>query len=193
MRNRLITIILLLIMAITYIVRGVYINSHSLAPKLISYKIGDEVSIDNDYFDNSLEKMNGYSVSVLNNDIISINDFMQMYSSYNNELNADYMYLIKVEFRNIDNDYGTNAGIDLGQYILQESSYINFVDREAFSLINGSDNIKFALRRDSTKELIIPFHIDTFYIDIKKLKNGNPKLVVSLYPNKKTIELKGDK
>lgn len=188
MKNKLIAIILLLVIIIIYIVRVVYINTHNLAPKNVSYKIGDVVDLNNDYFDNSLEKMDGYSISVLNTDIISINDFMQKYNGYNNEMNADYMYLLNVEFRNIDNDYGTNAGIDLGQYILQESSYINFIDREAFSLINGFDNIKFALRRNSKKELIIPFHID-----IKKLKNGNPKLVVSLYPNKKTIELKDDK
>ncbi len=193
MKNKLIAIILLLVIIIIYIVRVVYINTHNLAPKNVSYKIGDVVDLNNDYFDNSLEKMDGYSISVLNTDIISINDFMQKYNGYNNEMNADYMYLLNVEFRNIDNDYGTNAGIDLGQYILQESSYINFIDREAFSLINGFDNIKFALRRNSKKELIIPFHIDTFYIDIKKLKNGNPKLVISLYPNKKTIELKDDK
>ena len=159
MKNKLIAIILLLVIIIIYIVRVVYINTHNLAPKNVSYKIGDVVDLNNDYFDNSLEKMDGYSISVLNTDIISINDFMQKYNGYNNEMNADYMYLLNVEFRNIDNDYGTNAGIDLGQYILQESSYINFIDREAFSLINGFDNIKFALRRNSKKELIIPFHM----------------------------------
>ena len=128
MKNKLIAIILLLVIIIIYIVRVVYINTHNLAPKNVSYKIGDVVDLNNDYFDNSLEKMDGYSISVLNTDIISINDFMQKYNGYNNEMNADYMYLLNVEFRNIDNDYGTNAGIDLGQYILQESSYINFIE-----------------------------------------------------------------
>lgn len=43
MKNKLIAIILLLVIIIIYIVRVVYINTHNLAPKNVSYKIGDVV------------------------------------------------------------------------------------------------------------------------------------------------------
>ncbi len=189
MKSKFIIHISILMLIIIYTIRVIYVSNHSLAPEIITYNIGDEVAIENDYFDNSSEKMNGYSVTVLDAKIMPIEEFENLYNNYNNNMNAEYMYLLKVRFKNTDNSYGNNAGIDLGQYILQESSYINFIDREAYDLINDFDSIKFSLRLNSEMELIIPYHIDPFYINIKKLRKGNPQLVVSLYPHKKVIRL----
>ncbi len=110
--------------------------------------------------------------------------------AYTNETFSEYMYLVNVRFKNINNQYDNNAGINLGQYILQETSYINFIDQEAYGLINDFDSIQFSLRINSEKEFIIPFQIDSFYIDKNQLKKGNPQLVISLYPHKKVVELK---
>lgn len=188
MKSKAISIFFSLII-IMYTARVIYVNKHCIQPELIKYKIGDEVAIENDYFDNSSEKMNGYTVTVLGTELIPINEFKNEYNNYANEISSEYMYLVNVRFKNINNQYGNNAGIDLEQYILQETSYINFIDREAYGLINGFDSIKFALRTNSEMEFVIPFGINSMYIDIEELKSGKPTLVVSLYPHKKVIEL----
>lgn len=190
MKKKISFIIIFVILIIVYTIRLLYINNNTLAPELITYNIGEEVSIENDFFDNSSEKMNGYSLVVKDTNVVSIDDFKSEYSTFKNEMHADYIYLVKVVFKNNDNEFGESAGINLGQYILQKKSYINFPDKEAFQLINSIDSLMFSLRVNSEKELIIPFDIDTNYIDVKKLKSGVPSLVVSLYPHKKIIKLK---
>lgn len=59
---------------------------------------------------------------------------------------------------------------DLEQYILQETSYINYIDQEAYELINDFDSIQFSLRMNSEMEFILPFQIDSFFIDKNQLK-----------------------
>lgn len=189
MKRRIIALILLFGIITAFTMRVIYVNSHSLAPELISYKMNTKIEIEDDFFDNSSENMNGYSITILDTEIIPIDEFQKQYSDYNNDMNAEYIYLVRVCFENENNNYGNSAGINLGQYILQEGSYINFIDREAYELINGFDSIKFSLRINSEMEMVIPFHVDSRYINVNKLKTGQPTLVVSLYPHKKVIIL----
>ena len=189
MKNKIIIAISLFIIITAYISRVYYVNLHTYAPNEISYKMNTEVQIENDYFDSSSEIMNGYSVTVLDNEIIPVDEFQQQYHDYKNKMNAEYIYLVKARFRNVDNNLGDSAGIDLRHYILQEESYINFMDKEAYKLINGFNSIKFSLRYNSEIDIIIPFHVDAEYINVEKLCVGKPMLIVSLYPHKKIIEL----
>ena len=175
--------------SVIYIIRVFYINNNSYAPKIKKYNSSETVPIENDFFDSSNEKMNGYSVKLLNTELLTINEFESQYGSINNELQADYIYLVKVLFINDDNGYGKNAGIDLTQYILRETSYINFINREVYSMVNDFKSLSFSLRMNSEKEFIIPFGINCNHIDIDRIKNGSPELVISLYTNKKSVKL----
>jgi hypothetical protein len=181
MKRRVIIISMTIIVITVYIFRVRYVYNNSIKSKDMIFSIGDEVQIEDDYFDSSAEKMMGYSVQVLDYDIIPINEFKVQYPDYNNDLRADYILLIKAKFKNFDNAYGNSAGIDLGQYILQNRSFVNYIDRNACSILNGFDTLKFSLRVDSEKELTIPFRIDSFYINADDLNNGYSQLVVSLY------------
>jgi hypothetical protein len=189
MKRRIIFLVISVVIVTAYISRVVYINTHSLAPEIVTYKTGDTVPIEDDFFDSSSEKMNGYSITVLETNLRTMDDFQSEYVDYSNEMHGEYIYLIKVIFRNDKNELGENAGINLAQYMLQETSYINLIDREAYGLINDFDSLTFSLRPDSEMEFVIPFRIDSTYIDADKLKSGNPELVVLLYPHKKMIEL----
>mgnify|MGYP003419214407 CR=1 FL=1 len=166
------------------------VNSKNYKPKTLFYTLCDEVQIEGDFFESSSEKMDGYSITVLNTEIISTKDFIDQNNSYSNKMNGEYLYLVKVKFRNINNKYGNSAGIDIGQYILQHNSYINFVEREAFQLINNIETQKIALRENTEMEFTLPFHIVSDYIDVNKLNNKDTQLVVSLYPQKKVIQLR---
>ena len=187
MKTKVIELVSTIVILIGYIGRVSYVYNHSVKAKSVYYSIGEEVEIGDDYFDTSQERMKGYSVTMLDYEVVSIEEFKERYPDYHNERKAEYMCMIKARFRNIDNNYGNAAGIDLGQYILQNRAYINFIDRDAYPLINGFDSLKFALRVNTEKEMILPYHIDSLYISASKLKNGDSQLVVSLYPNKKII------
>lgn len=189
MKNKIFVISILLFLAIFYILRVISVNSNTLGSEEMKYRIGDEVLIENDFFDSSSEKMNGYSVTVTDINILSIDEFKSEYGEFENEMHAEYIYLVKTTFKNENNKLGEKAGIDLGQYILQENSYINFINREAYKLTNEIDSLTFSLRENSEMEFVIPFTIDSMYINIEKLKSGDPTLIVSLYPHKKIIEL----
>lgn len=189
MKHKIIVIALSIITVISYVARVVYININSFAPEVTAYSLGNEVPIENDFFDSSSEKMNGYSVIVLDTEMVSIDKFQSEYSDFKNELHAENIYLVKVLFKNIDNALGENAGINIGQYMIQNGSYINFVDRETYELINGFDTLAFCLRTNSEKEFILPFDINSQYIDAETLRSGNTTLIVSLYPHKKIIKL----
>lgn len=189
MKHKRMIIALSIITLLSYVTRVIYINNNSFAPEIKTYKIGDEVLIENDFFDRSTEKMDGYSVTVLGTEMISVDKFQLKYSDYENGLNADSIYLVRVLFKNIDNTLGVNSGINLGQYMIQHGSYINYVDREAYGLINKFDSLSFCLRTNSEKEFILPFDINSRYIDEGTLQSWNTTLVVSLYPHKKVIIL----
>lgn len=189
MKNRFFVISISLLLVIVYISRVIYVNSNTLVPKVVKCKTGDEVQIGDDFFDNSSEKMNGYSITVTDTNVLSIDQFESKYGEYKNESHAEYIYLVTAIFKNDNNSFGENAGINLKQYILQENSYINYIDREAYKLTNKNDSFMFSLRENSEMEFIIPFDINSMYINIEELTSGDPTLVVSLYPHKKVIEL----
>lgn len=179
-------LVISVVIMITYIARVVYINSDNISPDITTYKLGDEVPIEDDYFNSSEEKMNGYTIKVLDTEIISMEKFQAEHSGFVSDLQAENIFLVKVLVRNVDSTYG---GINFGHYLIQEGSYISFLNRDAYPFVNKFGTLTFSLRTNSEMEFILPFNIDSQYIDVEKLKSGDPTVVVSLYPHKKVIEL----
>lgn len=185
------TLIISIIVVTTYSLRICYVNSIADKSTTLNYELLEEVYIENDFFNTSEEQMNGYSITVLNSELITKEEFCKRFDYTNEKAQnlLEYMLVLKVRFKNISNNSGENAGIDLYQYILQETTYINFIDEDAFKIINKFESLLFALRCDSEREFYIPFNINTDMVDIKQLEEGNPSLIISLYPNKKIINL----
>lgn len=191
MKRKRVAAVLTLIIILAYTVRVYYVNSTAVAPIIQRYPMGADVAIEDDFFESSDEKMNGYTVTVLNTTLLTIDEFQEQYGKvdeYTYDI-LDYMLLVCVKFRNESNTLGESAGINLAQYILQEGAYITYLERDVYSYVNDFDSLAFALRFDTEKEFIIPFGINTEYINIDRIENGTPELVISLYPHKKSIKL----
>lgn len=191
MKNRLFIVIALVLIIIIYMTRVIKINSKMSYPVTVEYTSNQNVPIECDYFDNSYENMDGYSVRVSETQLFTAYEFSSNYDVDNmgDIKPEDYILLIRTVFINDDNDYKERAGINLHQYILQESSYICFPERNLYGIVNGFDSMAFSLRKHSEFEIIIPYRINSDHININRIKNENPKLVVSLYPHKKSINL----
>lgn len=191
MKYKIIISIFSIIVIIVYGIRLYYVNTTTYAPIIQRYEMDEEVFIENDFFYNSQEQMNGYSVTVLDTNLFTVNEFREQYNVFDDSIFefSDFVLLVRIKFRNVSNNLGEDAGINLSYYVLQETSYINYIERDAFRILNDFDYLSFSLRQNSEKEFVIPFGINTEYIDIEKFKDGTSELVISLYPHKKVIEL----
>lgn len=179
------------ILAITYMLRVNFVNTTLPLPVTLKYEMGAEVAIEDDFFDSSDENMNGYTVTVLGTELLTIDEFIALYeiedsSEYDY---LEYVYLVTASFRNMSNKYGEMGGINLSKYVLQKSSYITYMDIELYYMVNNVNAYSFSLNPGTKKKLIIPFGIDTAYIDVERINDEFPRLVVTEYPHKKIIEL----
>ena len=182
------------IMVMFYIIRVSNLNDNTYFPDETIYNIGEEVELNEDFFNTSTENSDGYTLKVIDSEIYSIDDFIVKYNVKNNNIKCfDYVYVVKANFKNISNDKIGEAGINLSHYILQETSYITLMENDILSIVNNFDQNSFSLYLNSEKEIMIPFAISKKGIDIEHLINGKLQLVVSLYPNKKVIKLDSPK
>lgn len=185
-------LVLLTVIIISVLSIKVYLlNKKAIYPISQQYKKGETVAIENNFFNSSKENMNGYSVTVIGTDIVSVNSFCEKYNVKEKEelLRYDYIYMVKVDFQNNDNSLGENAGINIGEYMITNGAFMNYYCSEAYPYLNDFDSPMFSLRPNSNKEFIIPFAIDEEFISLDKIKNGNSKLIVSLYPYQKELFL----
>lgn len=191
MKHRMIKILVAGFFIMIFGIRVYCVNSQTRYPINKNYAKDEEVEIENNFFDNNREKMNGYSVSVVNTELITIEGFCKKYNveKQGGLLCSDYVYLVTVNFKN-NNSTVENAGIDLGQYMIVNKAYMNYCDREAYKYVNDFKSLIFSLREGTNKDFVIPFTINKSHISEEEFKKGNPQLIISLYPARKAISLK---
>lgn len=184
-------VFLIIIVVIIGTVRIYSINSAYHYPITLNFELKEEVSLEGDFFNSISENMTGYSISVISTELITINDFLEKYKELDTEYfrNQDYVYLITANFKNSSFEFNDNAGINLNEYLIQNGAYINYIERDILPYVNDFKSFAFCLSPNSSKNIVIPFTISEKFIDIEKFKTGNPKLIVSLYPHKKSISL----
>ncbi len=191
MKNRIIKVTVLSLLVMIFGIRVYSVNSKTRYPINKYYENHEEVDIGNDFFDNNAENMEGYSINVKETELITIEEFYNRYDVENKEkfINSDYVFLVKVNFKNKDNKYGENAGIDLGQYMITNGAYMNYCDRNAYTYVNEFKSLTFSLKEGTDKDFVIPFTINKTHMPEEKFAKGEPQLIISLYPTRKAISL----
>lgn len=178
-------------MVLLYCLRAYQLSKEDYIYNILYYHLGEEVSLDNDFFDIKQDAPNGYSIKVVKTELISRDDFMYEYNISEEAIPYFYenVYLVTAKFHNYNEILNQNTGVNLTYYVLQDDEYMTYAYREVIPAINNINTFTFSLIPNSDAELIIPFFINPKYVSIQRLKNGNPTLIVSLYPNKKSIYL----
>lgn len=184
-------IILTIIIAFFYSIKVYSLNSKVTYPVVQRYRKGEVVDIETNFFNSSRENMNGYSVTVIETELVPVVSFCDKYNVIEKDelLQFDYIYMVKVNFQNKSNALGEDAGINIGEYMITNGSYMNFYCNDAYQYVNEFKSSLFSLRQGTNKEFIIPFAIDEQFINSEDFKKGNPKLIISLYPYQKEILL----
>lgn len=188
-------IFLIIIIIIIGTMRIYSINSVYHYPITLNFELNEEVNLEGDFFNSISEDMTGYSISVISTKLITIDNFLEEHKELDTEYfrNQDYVYLITANFKNSSNEFNNNSGINLNEYIIQNGAYINYIEHDIFPYVNDFQSFQFCLSPNSNKNVVIPFTISEQFIDIEKFKTGNPQLVVSLYPHKKSISINSRK
>ncbi len=189
--KRIIIISLTMILMTIYGIRLYSVNSKKDYPITLSFDRDEEVYIENDFFNSCSEDMDGYSVKIKDTELFTVDEFKDKYGVTDEELFSlyDHIFIVKATFGNHGNKSGEQGGIDLGEYIIQNSSFMNIVERDAYSILNGGNPLRFSLKNNSYYDIMIPFGINERFIDIDSLCKGKTKLIISLYPHKKEITL----
>ncbi|WP_062046895.1 DUF5028 domain-containing protein [Bacillus sp. JCM 19034] len=186
-----------------YSVRVWSINQNVPLPPVYTYKIGEEVAIENDIFLDAYENMNGYTVTVDEATILSIDDFIDKYDAYNRleEWEGDItemVYDLTITIKNtnvMDDPLDDFNGMQLIHYNLIATNFTLSYNSELFQMANPDlaelDMMSsFKLRPESEMQLHVPFPFSPnsqLKSSVETIKNNDLYLYVSLYPNEKRI------
>ncbi len=194
MMKKIIKVILPIIMLLVLNLRIYMVNNK--AEKSISEKItkGDIAQIGDNYFETDDEMMNGYSVKVLDSEIVKADEYLEKFGhSIDEQMYSDleYYYIVSVSIRNDDNQYVGEKGIDFGRWYLQGDDYILRVEDFAYSLCNTTvgGSLSISLRENSEMTFILPFYMFSGTHSFKKISANAPELVITDYPVKLTMEM----
>lgn len=181
-----------ILLASLYVYRVKTISNKKFYPKEVYYSSKTEVSFENDFFDNIQNNMNGYTVTVLDDELLTTDEFVSKYKLQDNMIfpQNSHVFVVKANFKNKTDELSNKHGINLAQFILQDNAFMTYASKDLISAINENTNYTFSLMPNSDQDILIPFCINPNYISIDRLKKRKANIVITLYPNKKIISLK---
>lgn len=203
-KKRMIIVIAILGFVIGSAIRIYWVNKGVEKQKTAYFKMNETVEFGQDFNIDSSKIMDGYSMKVLDSEVLSTEDFYKTYHliAEDEQLMEDplvkYYYIVKAVFSNKDNQEGENQGIDLSNLLLTGKDYSVVANIMAYGMINPNmpQGLGFSLRPNSSLEVLIPYAIIPGSIAknekdaLRKLTKESPMLQVTSYPTKKMIEMK---
>lgn len=154
----------------------------------------EEVPIGKDFFSYADEDMDGYTVTVLDAELISAADFLKRCDAEAQAqllgIFTDYIYTVRVRIANQENRQTGEKGISLQQYMLCGTDYILSLEEGCFLLANPEmPGTSFSLREGTSMEMLLTFDVMSRTVSVKHLAEDRPKLLISQYPHQKMITL----
>jgi len=170
------------------------VNQNVKLPIEENFSKGEVVPFGDDFNTNADEIASGYTLQVLDSEILPVDEFLEKYDN-SGEIVADgfteYYYLVKVSVGNVNNRDGTESGISLDQIPLVGTNYFMLMDYVVFELLNPDmPGSSFSLQLGTKKEILIPYAINPqVHANYRRLQNDTPKLQLTEYPHHKLITL----
>ena len=192
--KKIIAICVAILLATGWGIRFYFVNKDVNKPIIQVFQKGTEVPVGKDFFDRSDEDMDGYTVTVLDAELMSLDDFLQKYKAeeHRTELGVftDYIYTVRVSISNQDNKFTNEKGISLVSYVLQGTDYILSLEQMSYQYANPDmPGASFSLRQGTSMELLLPFEIMSSLTSYEHILSDPPKLQISQYPHQKMLRL----
>lgn len=181
-------------------VKIAFLNINAERPIIHEFEMGTEVFYENNYYEDSSEIRNGYSITVLSARIVKTDDFLKEYQIA--ELNIpkgiddpfiqyvpEYVFDVEVKVKNINNN-NENSGIDLYNTILAADDFKLQVDDKIWSALYPQLNSikKFKLVENSEAIIHFPYAISYGDAELQHSVNSDMlykadfQLILSKYP-----------
>jgi len=181
-------------LTVAWSVRFYFVNQSIDAPVVQVFPKGVEVPVEKDFFISSDEDMDGYTVTVLDAELLPVKDFLQRYNATDQVDTlgnfTDYIYMVRVSVGNQNNPFTDEKGIALSLYYLKGTDYVLSLEDICYRIANPNmPGTSFSLRQGTSMELVLPFDVMSSQTSRKHILNDPPKLQISLYPHQKLIEL----
>lgn len=177
-------------------VRFSMVNKDVDIPVVQIYERGAAAPIETDFFDYGDEGMDGYSVTVLDAELLSAEAFLQRYNASEQAKKlgtfTDAIYVVRVLVANHDNPYTGEKGIDLKRYVLQGTNYTLSFEETCCQIANPNlPGSSFSLQKGTEMELTLTFDVMSQITGNQLLQKDPPMLQISQYPHQKLLRLDG--
>ncbi|WP_027422198.1 DUF5028 domain-containing protein [Lachnobacterium bovis] len=182
----------IIVASVIYCYRFKAANQKIKNPRILNYKLGETVKMNDDIL--LSYTMKGYSIKVKKTDVLNYKEYLKKYRLKDEyTVVPDKVYDVKVEIENYNADKGT--GINLAEFYIQKSSAIAGIDVNLLGAVNKNlkGQTSIALRKNSKIQINIPFDLYKYSFNDstwKNIKNYDMKFVVTLYPTKKVVDLR---
>lgn len=162
--------------------------------EIIVYEMGEVVPLENDVIYDTY--MTGYSVTVLDAQILTTEKFCDKYDANPAEIGKSYytpkVYDVEVKIENTDNE---DTGINLWDWKIQNNAALAGTNDIYYRIANkdkGYTATAIAVKPGTAVTMHVIFSIPELNFTkyaYEHIEDENMKLVVTLYPTKKMIKL----
>ncbi|WP_100066081.1 DUF5028 domain-containing protein [Miniphocaeibacter massiliensis] len=194
MKKKIIILVIGVLLISLFSVRVYAINKYLDIPKTVEYEKGEVVPYGKDGTPIDGDVKDGYTVKVLESEIVSKQDLIKKYKIEEEGIEnilGEYFYNVRIIFKNESNKEGQENGIGLLQLNLTGINYYAMMDSLVFEFMNPDmPGDSFSIKEGEEVEVVVPFGIipsshDTY----EGLLKNPPKLQITGYPNRKLISV----
>lgn len=198
MKRKRIAVTVAIALSILFGIRVYMVNRDIQLPAVQTYHKGEVVPFGEDFTNSSEDNSNGYTIRVVDYELLSSDDFYEAYELNESVDSVDrimmeYFCLVRVIIGNEGKgeEADTARGIELLQIPLVGKNYYMIMNEMIFQMLNTDmPGSSFSLRPGTSKELLLPYAaVPGTHLDYRSLEKNPPELKITEYPNRKKIAL----
>lgn len=189
-------LLVVIILLTVWAVKFYSVNEQAFRQEIQYYSIGETVELENNFFFDSQEHTDGYSICVNSAKLADYTKLMEKYGEpINGEFIPKYVCLLNITVKNVGN---TNGYFNALGFSLYDGALQIPVDFEVWNVIDESidGNIILKLRENTEETLTLPFTVQTLDESVdarevyRRLENDTFNFVVCDFPVRKLIKVK---
>jgi len=193
-RFKKILIILLILAAVAaYSVRVWHVNSNLDVSIVKEYEKGEIVPYGQDFTRASNMIIDGYSVEVLDYNIYTKDEFVQLFDIKTVfEDCTKYICAVDIKIYNDNKETTTESGIFLPFIpLIGKSDYIMCNEELTMEVNENLPSMSFSLRAESNMDVKIAYEMnEPYYTDMEQIEKKDFNIIISEYPTRKVLHLR---
>lgn len=182
----------------SFAIRVYFVIRDVSKPPIKEYKKGEIVTFDEGYSVDNRKISKGYTIQILDSEILSVEDFREKYNLSEGDLEGQYnftnaYYIVKAKFTNINNQEGEEQGISLLSLPLVGKNYMVVFNAIAYPHLNPTMPIGggFSLRPGTDMTVYLTYAIIAGNAPgIEEFRKDPPQLQIAEYPIRKMLDIK---